>query len=180
MKTFRLIGMALLAVVVSVNFCACSDDEEENVSPYSEDILGLWECIEGSERLPVGTALKFFEGEFDESPYNEGGTLKGKKCMIGWGGRFEYAGGATDPTETQWDESARSYDYYEFPPLYTLSNNSLKIFECDYDRWIGTIAIEGDIMTYTYKYQDWIYLATDNQELVEETGPFVSIFQKKR
>ena len=29
MKTFRLIGMALLAILVSVNFTACSDDDEE-------------------------------------------------------------------------------------------------------------------------------------------------------
>lgn len=30
MKTFRLIGMALLAVVMCVNFASCSDDEDEN------------------------------------------------------------------------------------------------------------------------------------------------------
>ena len=29
MKTFRLIGMALLIVVMCVNFASCSDDEEE-------------------------------------------------------------------------------------------------------------------------------------------------------
>ena len=28
MKTFRLIGMALLAVVMCVNFASCSDDDE--------------------------------------------------------------------------------------------------------------------------------------------------------
>ena len=28
MKTFRLIGMALLAIVMCVNFTSCSDDEE--------------------------------------------------------------------------------------------------------------------------------------------------------
>lgn len=30
MKTFRLIRMALLAVVMCVNFTSCSDDEDEN------------------------------------------------------------------------------------------------------------------------------------------------------
>ena len=30
MRTFRLIGMALLAVVMCVNFASCSDDEDEN------------------------------------------------------------------------------------------------------------------------------------------------------
>lgn len=31
MKTFRLIGMALLAVVMSINFTSCSDDDEEPI-----------------------------------------------------------------------------------------------------------------------------------------------------
>lgn len=30
MKTFRLIGMALLAVVMCVNFTSCSDDDEHS------------------------------------------------------------------------------------------------------------------------------------------------------
>lgn len=40
MKTFRLIGMALLAVVMCVNFTSCSDDEEEQGETYS--IEGTW------------------------------------------------------------------------------------------------------------------------------------------
>lgn len=31
MKTFRLIRMALLAVVMSINFTSCSDDDEEPI-----------------------------------------------------------------------------------------------------------------------------------------------------
>ena len=40
MKTFRLIGMALLAVVMCMNFTSCSDDEEEQGETYS--IEGTW------------------------------------------------------------------------------------------------------------------------------------------
>ncbi|MFR8553221.1 MAG: hypothetical protein ACLVEU_06765 [Bacteroides cellulosilyticus] len=40
MKTFRLIGMALLAIVMCVNFTSCSDDEEEQGETYS--IEGTW------------------------------------------------------------------------------------------------------------------------------------------
>ena len=29
MKTFRLIGMAIMAILISVSFTACSDDEEK-------------------------------------------------------------------------------------------------------------------------------------------------------
>ena len=34
MKTFRFIGMALLAIVMCVNFASCSDDEEEQGETY--------------------------------------------------------------------------------------------------------------------------------------------------
>ena len=40
MKTFRFIGMALLAIVMCVNFASCSDDEEEQGETYS--IEGTW------------------------------------------------------------------------------------------------------------------------------------------
>ena len=39
MKTFRLIGMALLAVVMCVNFTSCSDDESD---VDSNSIVGFW------------------------------------------------------------------------------------------------------------------------------------------
>lgn len=38
MKTLRFIGMALLAVVLSMNFAACSDDEEK--APFPNSIAG--------------------------------------------------------------------------------------------------------------------------------------------
>ena len=42
MKTLRLIGLAIVAIVMSVNFVACSDDDDDfNVS----DLEGLWEGV---------------------------------------------------------------------------------------------------------------------------------------
>ena len=41
MKTFRLIGMALLAVVMCVNFTSCSDDDEEEQGE-TFSIEGTW------------------------------------------------------------------------------------------------------------------------------------------
>lgn len=40
MKTFRLIGMALLAVVMSANFTSCSSDDEEK---KDLGLIGTWE-----------------------------------------------------------------------------------------------------------------------------------------
>ena len=44
MKTFRMIGMALMAVLMCVNFTACSEKggDDENTEKYSELILGTW------------------------------------------------------------------------------------------------------------------------------------------
>ena len=44
MKTLRFIGMAILAVVLSVNFVACSDDDEEknDADNLTEIIVGTW------------------------------------------------------------------------------------------------------------------------------------------
>lgn len=38
MQTFRLIGMALLAIVMCVNFTSCSDDEEEPTKMMMESL----------------------------------------------------------------------------------------------------------------------------------------------
>ena len=40
MKTLRLLGMALIAILVSVNFAACSGDEEEQGETFN--IEGTW------------------------------------------------------------------------------------------------------------------------------------------
>ena len=38
MRTLRFIGMAI--VIMSVNFAACSDDDEEESTPTTENIVG--------------------------------------------------------------------------------------------------------------------------------------------
>ena len=45
MKTFRMIATSLLMVVLCLNFVACSDDDDENPSPYptAEELVGtVW------------------------------------------------------------------------------------------------------------------------------------------
>ena len=46
MKTFRLIGMALLVIFICTSFSACSSDDEEVTEPTnSEKIVGKWKKI---------------------------------------------------------------------------------------------------------------------------------------
>ena len=42
MKTLRFIGMALVAIIMSVNFVACSDDDDEITS---DNLVGRWVMI---------------------------------------------------------------------------------------------------------------------------------------
>ena len=47
MKTLRFIGMAVIAVIMSVNFTACSDDDEDD--KQSNTIIGTWEVTGDSD-----------------------------------------------------------------------------------------------------------------------------------
>ena len=40
MKTFRMLGMAVVAIMMSLNFVACSDDEKAD--SYADLIVGTW------------------------------------------------------------------------------------------------------------------------------------------
>ena len=42
MRTFRLIGMALFAIMMCVNFTACSNDEEEDSNTTIAQLKGIW------------------------------------------------------------------------------------------------------------------------------------------
>lgn len=42
MKTLRIIGMAVIAVIMSVNFAACGDDDDDF---NTADLIGLWEGV---------------------------------------------------------------------------------------------------------------------------------------
>jgi uncharacterized lipoprotein YehR (DUF1307 family) len=46
MKTLRLIGMAIVAVIMCVNFAACSDDDEEEANATIE---GTWKYTSSSD-----------------------------------------------------------------------------------------------------------------------------------
>ncbi len=43
MKTFRLIGVALVAVVMCLGFAACSSDDDPAEADLSKIIIGVWE-----------------------------------------------------------------------------------------------------------------------------------------
>ena len=79
MKTLRLIGMTLLMVMLTVNFTACSDDDDNELSlPVDntlELLIGTWE---GTGEV-AGRLFKFNEDytySYDYSNETENGTFE--------------------------------------------------------------------------------------------------------
>lgn len=85
MKTLRFIGMALIAVIMCVNFVACSDDEEEEANAAIE---GTWkyssssdeDMRSGSFTFKSNGGLIWDDGE--ESSSNCSYTLNGSNLKI--------------------------------------------------------------------------------------------------
>ena len=80
MRTFRLIGMTLLMVMLTVNFTACSDDDDDNelslpVDNTLELLIGTWE---GTGEV-AGRLFKLNEDytySYDYSNETENGTFE--------------------------------------------------------------------------------------------------------
>lgn len=80
MRAFRLIGMTLLMVMLTVNFTACSDDDDDNelslpVDNTLELLIGTWE---GTGEV-AGRLFKFNEDytySYDYSNETENGTFE--------------------------------------------------------------------------------------------------------
>ena len=80
MRTFRLIGMTLLMVMLTVNFTACSDDDDDNelslpVDNTLELLIGTWE---GTGEV-AGRLFKFNEDytySYDYSNETENGAFE--------------------------------------------------------------------------------------------------------
>ena len=81
MRTLRFIGMAIVAVIMSVNFAACSDDDEEESTPTTENIVGQWVLTyeEGYEIFRAdGT---YTEYDLDNSELDEGKWALSNKLL---------------------------------------------------------------------------------------------------
>lgn len=66
MKTFRMIGMALFAVLMCVNLASCSSDDDDEVTeevqvPEDFTILGTWEMIGGEHAHLYDWCVAFYE-----------------------------------------------------------------------------------------------------------------------
>ncbi len=80
MKTFKLIGMALLAIVMSVSFIACSSDDDDNQETTSISLAGTtWKVVSIDNG---GTNFEDWPGA--TATFNADGTVTFKPDT-GWG-----------------------------------------------------------------------------------------------
>lgn len=84
MRTFRLLGMALLAIVMCVNFTACSSDDDEK-EETGTNIVGTWKYTSsedgtGSFTFKSNGGLVWDDGE--ETTSNHTYQLNGKDLKI--------------------------------------------------------------------------------------------------
>ena len=111
MKTFRRIGLAVIAILLCFGATACSSDDDEPQT--NSPIVGTWDY---------------------QSDYDGEGTFTFK----------------SNGTLTWFDGEETSSNH-----TYALSGDKLKIIFNDNDDYtLGTIVIEGDVATYTYRWYD--------------------------
>lgn len=138
MKTLRLIGMAILAVVLSVNFAACSDDDEETANDELFSIITstAWEQDGDNDIFVVssdGTGFIYGSPELWRS-----------NTKTGFAFTWSYANDiVTVNTNAYYADGVKAQDLSETEKLVVVSYNSNQIvFRLTGDN-------EGDIWTWT-------------------------------
>ena len=183
MKKIKFLA-SLMLMFACVNFSSCSSDSDDNDEPASESLEGTWVCIQSDyihhsshddeiseSGIELGDVLICFNSDFTSADK----LMSGKKCF--WVSEDAYASNPSKYTVNKWNEEIIWYHGdQEFEPLYTLKGNVLTIFDCDMDRFVGNIKINGSEMTYTYRYQVWTY---GNEEMDKEFETHVAKFRKK-
>ena len=121
MKTFRLIGAALLAVLMCANFASCSKDDDANTDTGGEDVVvGEKKLVKMVSNEETYTFSYDDEGRLNSATYNDSdGDIENSKFI--WGDdavvvKYEYEDGDGDNhTET-----------------YTLKNGLVQSWSADY------------------------------------------------
>lgn len=84
-------------------------------------------------------------------------------------------------TVESWDESCyidNDGDLVFRGEIWTLKGNVLTIIEADLDRFVGTVEINGDELTYNYKYEAWRTTSYGEGVFLYEVGPYTTTFKR--
>ena len=88
MKTFRMIGMALLAILMCVNFTSCSSSDNEEDEPASTNMLiGTWNKVSEFKRT------EYADGSYKENESNSDNHFRLVFKSNNKGESYEYENG---------------------------------------------------------------------------------------
>ncbi len=133
MKTFRLIGMAVVAMVLSLSLAACSSDDDDD-SSSSNSLAGSTYKI-----------TKWVDSDGDDY-YDEDDADDDEVNPIGVTLKFN-ADGSVTQSKTLWD-------YFK----YTLDGSTLTFIlgeDGPDDCMVGTITFSGSTATFKYHWEDY-------------------------
>lgn len=107
MKIFRFVGLAVVAILMSVSFAACDDDDDESSS--SASIVGEWEDVEDPLYTATFTSSAFAFYENEKLDYRGKYSITGNKISLTIS---EFPGGEDFVGKT------KTYDIYELSEKY--------------------------------------------------------------
>lgn len=118
MKTLRLIGMAIVAVIMSVNFAACSDDDDEGEGKsLSEKLVGHW-------------VLTYEEGFIKEENYPDHAWSHEPKDECEYFGNFTFR---ADGTYSEYDLDGTSNP--QSIEKWTVSGDVITLIEDEFEQY---------------------------------------------
>ena len=151
--------MVLMVVFMgSVVFSSCGGDDDGDNSQSSQTDQSMWKCVST-------THTEIDNPENHELGFDVGARIKLIEdgiCFIDYHGNgFELPSGGykENPTKQDWNS--------EDGDKWFLKGNILTIMESDFDRWVGPVSLNGNAMTFIYKYQNWNW---DKQTMTWEGG----------
>ena len=137
MKTLRFIGMAIIAVIMSVNFVACSsddNDENENNSP----LVGTWVNIENKNSMEYKEVMTINENGTGSSANYTNGQLD--KDGVD---NFRYTYDENSKVFTWiWEEDSDGSDVYSMHVRELTGSKLVLVDDMDDEG-------EGEVITYT-------------------------------
>ena len=115
MKTFKLIGVAILTVLLSVGFSSCSKSDDDNGGSSSNPLVGTWELSDEDgyySTVELKADGSYCQIEYHRTTDNIQRIDKGTYKIIFINEPFDWdfvgvksiytGGGATNETEIQW------------------------------------------------------------------------------
>lgn len=138
MKTLRLIGMAIVAIIMSVNFAACGDDdEEEDNRSLSEKLIGHW-------------VLTYEEGFIKEANYPDYEWSYAPKEEYEYFGHFTFR---ADGTYSQYDLDGTSNP--QSIEEWSVNGNVITLIEDEHEQYdLKVLEITSDKLVLEHYFKD--------------------------